>query len=76
MIPAIRCAEPIADGLCPHLLGACPNHPVCGAVEPLTLSAWCRRKDCDGTHAGDGHDAWTTEALTDSELPEENRDAR
>lgn len=58
---AVRYAEPIAGGtaLCPELLGACPNHPVCGDLEPLTQSARCRRSPCNGVHASDGRDAWT-----------------
>jgi len=50
-----------SPALCPELLGACPNHPVCGDLEPLTQSARCRRSPCNGVHSGDGQDAWTSE---------------
>ncbi len=43
----------------PNLPGACADHPVCGAVEPLTQAAVCRNRQCGGTHQSDGGDAWT-----------------
>jgi hypothetical protein len=68
---AVRCAAELDDSgtLCEHLAGSCPEHPVCGAEEPLTQSARCLRRDCDGVHAEDGEGPWT-EALERPTLAE------
>lgn len=56
---AVRCAVRLDDSgtLCPHLLGACPDHPVCGERHPITDRP-CLRRGCAGRHDADGNPPW------------------